>query len=1049
MVVTKWTPDYEEGADCLVVPFWVSCPKLPIFLHDKRALSLIASSIGKPLKVDENTLNFSRPDLARFCVEIDVSLPPPSRVHVKLGNKDVFYPFIFENFPLYCSYCKKLGHSQSSCRNLHLQNGEEEPVLGNGKKQATCKESEPVQKETWTKVKSKKKGLMLEWRKRTALLSGPGESSKPERNSKQLEIQTLNAEVLGPDTSLLGSYGTILDSTNLGSGPANIPDGLITADPGPLPVINADLSLVLWKPLPLISKSRFSPLSSLDEDSDFEDLGVVQDLPTNTIEVPAVEITQHNQTSIKSRLRDLPWIVGGDFNTILSLTEHKGFGTPCTNSIDDFKDCISSCNLQDPELKGNLFTWMGNRSRGRVLCRLDRILINQATLDLFSEVFLYHLGRTTSDHKALLLDWNMIDYHGPKPFRFLNAWTLDSSFYEMVRSHWNTVHYGRGMRGLANKLQTLKKAIRDWNTHHFGDIFKEVLEAEAAATQAQDKFEQEKNSINREAANLANAKLLLACKKEESYWSQKANIKWLAQGDASTKFFHSYVKGKRRRSSIKFITDSNGKQLFDQAEISNYIANHFEHSFTEKHRGNMQPIIQHIPNLITEVDNQLLVRFPSEDEIKGALWQLNPNSSAGLDGYNGEFFRHFWDIIKEDLISAIQEFFLGIPIPKAFGSTFITLIPKTEGAKNIGHYRPIALSSFFSKLISRILSNRLAGLLEKIISPEQAGFQKGKGIEEHILLTNELMLHLQSKVRGGNIMVKLDMAKAFDKMSWTYLEAILKAFGFNEQATSLLLQNLRATHLSILINGKPTGYFKINRGVKQGDPLSPLLFIIGSEGFSRVLYHAISTGFISPYKAGKQKVVSHLAFVDDLIVFLKGDIKNLLRFNYVLSSYLIASGQEVNKSKSHLYCNRKVTLQYKNRVEEALGIKVGNPPFKYLGSTITPGKLKKIHCEQILNHFEGYLNSWYSRTLNPMSRLILIKHVLSAIPLHTMAVQDLPKSVITSIQISLANFFWGSNMGKNKRHWAKWTRICKPTGEGGIGTRSLEDIQKASALVEG
>ncbi|VFR00960.1 unnamed protein product [Cuscuta campestris] len=300
---------------------------------------------------------------------------------------------------------------------------------------------------------------------------------------------------------------------------------------------------------------------------------------------------------------------------------------------------------------------------------------------------------------------------------------------------------------------------------------------------------------------------------------------------------------------------------------------------------------------------------------------------------------------------------------------------------------------------------------------------------------------------GGNVMVKLDMAKAFDKISWSYLKAVLKSFGFNDHCIALLLQNLEATHISVLINGSPNGFLKIKRAVKQGDPLSPLLFIIGSEGFSRSLNHAIASDFLDSYKAGRSQVVSHLAFADDLIVFLKGDLRNILRFKHILLNYLRASGQEINNKKSKVFCKKSCHWTYKNKLEKALGFMVGSPPFKYLGSTITSGKLKRIHCEHILNHFDAYLNSWYSKELNPMSRLIPIKHVLSVIPLHTLAVQDLPKSIINIIQGKLANFFWGTKLGKSKHHWPNGLLSASLAyREGGLGLRSLEDLQKACAL---
>ncbi|VFQ59730.1 unnamed protein product, partial [Cuscuta campestris] len=1077
MVITKWTPDHSEEEDCPTVPVWVACPKLPIYLHDQRALALIASSLGRPLKVDENTLNFSRPDLALFCVEVDVSKPLPAKVHLKLGDKDSFFPLIFENVPHYCSTCMKLGHLKGFCRRS-LQ-GEKKlqpphPVQIVGEEPVQRKGKEQLQ-EQWTMVTSKKSGSGKEWRRKLVTFkSGPGECSS-QVYSKQLQDNS------PPDIITDVPVASPSVFTELA---ANDSNPVYPPAPANKKEVK-NLALVLWKPLPIIEESTFTSLlsdqgDSDSDESDCEDLGVVDDqflekplaalpvLPTQNLDAQMFNLN----TTIKSRLSsvygkhtrndrlplwesitnhnpvDQPWIVGGDFNTVTTLTEHQGNVPPCLRSMEDFTDCILTCSLLDPCLKGNTFTWMGNRTKGRVLRRLDRVLINQATIDQHSEIFLYHLGKTSSNHKPLLLDCINYQYNGPKPFRFLNAWTLDKSFIGLVKESWNSTTNGRGMRGLASKLKSLKKCIKEWNNTHFGNIFSQVKEAELEDLQAQEKYELDDSANNREACNLAHAKLLKACNKEENYWAQKANIKWLSSGDASTKFFHSFVKGKRRKASIRLLKNQDGKEMVDQNEISSYIVSHFEATFSLTHMGNqsLKTILPYIPNLITETDNINLVQLPLEEEIKEAVWQLNPNSSAGPDGYNGEFFRHCWDIIKADIVSATQEFFLGIPIPMAFGSTYVTLIPKVEGAKVIGDYRPIALSTFFSKLTSRIMANRLSPLLIKLISPEQAGFQKGKGIEEHILLTNELMHKLESKIRGGNIMIKLDMAKAFDKMSWSYLRAVLTAFGFKEKCISLLLQSLESTHMSILINGKPSGFFKIKRGVKQGDPLSPLLFILGSEGFSRSLKQAINSGFISPFKAGRSPVVSHLAFADDLIVFLRGDFRNLLRFKYILSNYLRASGQEVNNSKSKIFCKKTCHVTYRKKVEEALGFKVGNPPFKYLGSTITTGKLKRIDCDQILHHFDAYLNSWYNKELNPMSRLILIKHVLSAIPLHTLAVQDNPKSIINQIHSKLANFFWGSKARKNKHHWSKWVTLCRPSGEGGLCIRSLDDIQKASAL---
>ncbi|VFQ96753.1 unnamed protein product [Cuscuta campestris] len=168
--------------------------------------------------------------------------------------------------------------------------------------------------------------------------------------------------------------------------------------------------------------------------------------------------------------------------------------------------------------------------------------------------------------------------------------------------------------------------------------------------------------------------------------------------------------------------------------------------------------------LITLEDNFMMGRIPNEAEIQKEVWDLSPTSSAGPDGFNGSFFRVCWSIIKEDVIKVTQEVFLEVPIPMAFGSTLITLIPKKKVCKHFSDYRSISLSTLMSKINSRILASRLQTLLSKIISKEQAGFQKGMGVDDHILMTCEMVHSLDKHCDSGNAIIKLDMAKAFDKI---------------------------------------------------------------------------------------------------------------------------------------------------------------------------------------------------------------------------------------------------------------------------------------------
>ncbi|VFQ69832.1 unnamed protein product [Cuscuta campestris] len=237
------------------------------------------------------------------------------------------------------------------------------------------------------------------------------------------------------------------------------------------------------------------------------------------------------------------------------------------------------------------------------------------------------------------------------------------------------------------------------------------------------------------------------------------------------------------------------------------------------------PVLDYLETVITQEDNAKLSKIPTAEEIREAVWSINPNSAPGPDGFNGSFFRAAWHIIQNDVISATQEFFIGINLPKSYGSTFLSLIPKIDNPKSFGDYRPISLSTFMSKVNTRILADRIQQLLPKIIPSEQTGFQTGMGVDEQILLVEEMVHKIDSKIRGGNVIIKLDMAKAFDNLEWDYIQGILKKLGFSEHNLGLLLANLRGTHISIMINGSPKGTYL--KGSGQEINLSKSKFYCG------------------------------------------------------------------------------------------------------------------------------------------------------------------------------------------------------------------------------
>ena len=244
------------------------------------------------------------------------------------------------------------------------------------------------------------------------------------------------------------------------------------------------------------------------------------------------------------------------------------------------------------------------------------------------------------------------------------------------------------------------------------------------------------------------------------------------------------------------------------------------------------------------------------------------DSAPGPDGLGAGIFQGCWSIIKLDLLEAEKAFFQGMCLPRSFTSTSIVLLPKVAGASCWKDFRPISLCNTCSKIISEVVARRLGRVLPSLVSPWQTGFVPGRGITDNILLTQELVMDLDRRLRHPNIMLKLDMEKAYDRVEWPFLLFMLRQFGFQERVVDIFFRLVSNNWFSILVNGAAAGFFKSSRGVRQGDPVSPGLFVLVTDFLGRGLHHLLLSRpgrlFVS---AGSQ--VPYLAFADDMLIYTR------------------------------------------------------------------------------------------------------------------------------------------------------------------------------------
>jgi len=243
----------------------------------------------------------------------------------------------------------------------------------------------------------------------------------------------------------------------------------------------------------------------------------------------------------------------------------------------------------------------------------------------------------------------------------------------------------------------------------------------------------------------------------------------------------------------------------------------------------------YISEIVSSQKNTMLIKCLDFKEIKTIISNLNGNSVPGSDGSSGVFYHSCWDIIGIHVSNVVEQFFKQNWVLPEMNSNVVSLIPKIQGVDSIKNYRPIVVSNFKFKIIFKLLADRLAFVAARIISPNQYGFVLGRQIQECIGIASEAINMLSKKVRGGNATYKVDIHKAFDTINWKFLLLVLTRFGFDSSFVGWISTILRSTILSIRINDSLVGFFPCSRGVRQGDPLSPLLFCPVEEVLSRSL----------------------------------------------------------------------------------------------------------------------------------------------------------------------------------------------------------------------
>ncbi|KAL0449242.1 UNVERIFIED_CONTAM: LINE-1 retrotransposable element O protein [Sesamum latifolium] len=582
--------------------------------------------------------------------------------------------------------------------------------------------------------------------------------------------------------------------------PTDVESGIPTsgrANSGSIDLGNQGLSVVTRI---RILYNTFDALMSQDDDAECERRALWQSL-----------------TQLADSIDEDPWLVMGDFNIIVDLSEVSGASGDIRVSMEEFQECITATGLITLPMQGQLFTWHNCSNDSHSLWkRLDRMM---------------HL-------RILFLQLGM----------FGGISVVGTTMYAVTR-----------------KLKALKP------------VFRQQL------------------------------------KIEQSMLQQRAKMQWMKGGDQCTRVFFRKVATRRAAMRVFQINDENGHTHTTSEDITVEFDGFYRRPLGGDRQtrnlglSHLRPWVTHT---LTPEEVARLTRPVSREDIKLAFFDIAEDKSPGPDGYSASFYKAAWPVIGDKVTRAVMEFFINGRLLKQINATLLVFIPKVQAPAFVSDFRPISCCDVLYKAITKIIIQRIREVLDRLISPSRNAFVPGRKIGDNILLAQELFAGYNQRNLPKRCALKVDLRKTYDTVEWDFLFAAMRLFGIPEPFIRWVDECVTTPTFSICINSAAHGFFKGARGLRQGDPISPYLFVLVMKVLRLIIQQLIEQDntFWFHWKCGEIGIFQ-LGFADDLLLFCEATNSSIAVFWRGLDVFATLSGLHVNPGKSHLILSKAAHVQ--------------------------------------------------------------------------------------------------------------------------------------------
>ncbi|KAL0292601.1 UNVERIFIED_CONTAM: hypothetical protein Sradi_6983500 [Sesamum radiatum] len=342
---------------------------------------------------------------------------------------------------------------------------------------------------------------------------------------------------------------------------------------------------------------------------------------------------------------------------------------------------------------------------------------------------------------------------------------------------------------------------------------------------------------------------------------------------------------------------------------------------------------------------------------------------------------------------------------KQVNTTLLVLIPKVQLPSSVSDFRPIACCNVIYKAIAKILVRRMQQVLHLLIDSSQNAFVPGRSIADNVLLAQELLSGYNVSKMPLRCTIKVDIQKAYDSVCWDFLLEGLRIFNFPQQFIVWIDQCISTVAYSVNFNGGIHGFFKGSRGLRQGDPLSPYLFVIVMELWHVLLKLSVqnSDTFSYHWKC-KELGIINLCFADDVLIFCAGTHQSVSLIKDSLSTFAAMAGLHVNPNKSQIILSKSVRTGRQHLIN-LMGFREGNLPIKYLGVPLVASRLTIEDCKPLLHKIDSRLAGWSHHSFSMAGRVQILKSVISSLHVYWSSVFLLPKAVINAIENRMRHFY--------------------------------------------